>query len=123
MTALGWVNNISLIVHLLSVVGLVVLLLTQVNKSPRVIPVGTFHAALTALVAGGVMVGIRNTLHGQDAVKWEEFDQAKVGVKFLILGVIIYLIMKYQKTAQVKTAIWISVIGLTVANILMAVLW
>ncbi|MBC7463000.1 MAG: hypothetical protein H7227_01920 [Actinobacteria bacterium] len=123
MTALGWVNNISLIVHILSVVGILVLLLTQATKKSRVIPVGTLHAALTALVAGGLMVGIRNSLHGQDAVKWEEFDQAKVGVKFLILGVIIYLIVKYQKRAEVKTAVWLSLIGLTIANILIAVLW
>lgn len=123
MSALGWVNNISLIIHLVSVIGILVLLLTQVTKSPRVIPVGTLHAALTALVAGGVMMGIRNSLHNQDAAKWEEFDQAKVGVKFVILSVIIYLIFKYQKASSVKTATWLTIIGLTITNILIAVLW
>lgn len=123
MSALGWVNNISLIIHLLSVVGILVLLLTQVNKSPRVIPTGTWHAALTSLVAGGVMVGIRRSLHNQDAIKWEEFDQSKIGVKFLILAVILYLIFKYQKATQVKTAVWLSLIGLTTVNILIAVFW
>ena len=116
-------NNVLLIVHLFSAVGILVLLLMQINKSPRAIPVGTLHTALTALVAGTVMVGIRGNLHSQDAIKWEEFDQAKVGVKFLILAVIIFLIIKFQKAPQVKSAIWLSLIGLTTANILIAVLW
>lgn len=123
MSALGWVNDFSLLIHVLSVIGVLVLLLTQVKKSPRIIPVGTLHAALTALVAGGVMMGIRGTLHNQDAKKWEEFDQAKFGLKFLILAVILYLIFKYQKATEVKTSTWLSIVGLTVTNILIAVLW
>lgn len=123
MSALGWVNNVSSLIHVLAVIGILVLLLTQINKSPRVIPTGTLHAALTALVAGGLMVGIRRSLHNQDAIKWEEFDQSKIGVKFLILAAILYLIFKYQKATQVKTAVWLSLIGLTIVNILIAVLW
>jgi hypothetical protein len=123
VSALGWVNNISLLVHVLSVIGVLVLLLTQVKKSPRVIPTGTLHAALTALVAGGLMTGIRSALHNQDAAKWEEFDQAKIGIKFTILMVILYLIIKYQKAAEVKAVVWLSIIGLTITNILIAVLW
>jgi hypothetical protein len=123
VSALGWVNNISLLIHVLSVIGVLVLMLTQATKSPRVIPVGTLHAALTALVAGGIMTGIRSALHNQDAEKWEEFDQAKIGVKFLVLAVILYLIFKYQKATEVKSAVWFSIIGLTITNILIAVLW
>lgn len=123
MTALGWVNNISLIIHILSVIGVLVLLLTQASKSPRVIPVGTFHAALTALVAGVLMVGIRPSLHKQDAVKWEEFDQTKIGLKFLILAAILYLLFKYRTATQVKAVVWLSLMALTITNILIAVLW
>lgn len=116
-------NDLLLIVHVLSVLGVMVLLLMQIGKSPRVIPVGTLHAALTALVAGILLVGIRGNLHAKDAVKWEEFDQSKIGIKFIILAIIIFLIIKYQKAAKVKTAIWLSLLGLTTANILIALFW
>ena len=123
MIGIGWLNDVSLVIHILSVIGILVLLLTQVSKTPRVIPTGTLHAALTALVTGVLMVGIRPSLNNQDALEWENFDQSKIGVKFIILTLILFLVFKYQKANKVKTSVWLSLIGLTITNILIAVLW
>ena len=123
MIGIGWLNDVSLVIHILSVIGILVLLLTQVSKTPRVIPIGTLHAALTALVTGVLMVGIRPSLNNQDALEWENFDQSKIGVKFIILTLILFLVFKYQKANKVKTSVWLSLIGLTITNILIAVLW
>lgn len=121
MTGLAWVNNIALLVHILSVVGVMVLLLMQVKKTPRRIHPGVFHTALTALVAGLVMVGIRTPLHDQNADKWPLLNNAWVGTKFLILLVILVLVYRNFKKPEVKNSIWVALVALTSANIVIAI--
>lgn len=121
MSGLAWVNDIALLVHILSVIGIMVLLLMQVKKSPRRIHPGVFHSALTALVAGLVMVGIRTPLHDQNPEKWPLINNAWVGAKFVILLVILVLVYRNFKKPAVKNSIWTALIALTSANILIAI--
>lgn len=123
MTSLAWVNDIALLVHILSVLGIMVLLLMQVNKSPRRIHPAVLHSALTALVAGLVMVGIRTPLNEQNADKWPLLNNAWVGTKFLILLVILVLVYRNFKKPEVKNSIWVALVALTSANILIAIFW
>lgn len=120
MSGLAWVSDIALLIHILSVIGIMVLLLMQVRKSPRRIHPGVFHSALTALVAGLVMVGIRAPLHDQDSNKWPLLNNGLVGVKFLILLVILVLVYRNFKKSEVKNSIWAALVALTSANILIA---
>ena len=123
MTGLAWVNDIALPIHILSVLGIMVLLLMQVSRHPRKIHPGVFHSALTALVAGLVMVGIRTPLHNQNADKWPLLNNAWVGTKFLILLVILVLVYRNFKKPEVKNSIWVALVALTSANILIAIFW
>ena len=123
MTGLAWVNDIALLIHILSVLGIMVLLLLQVKKSPRSINPGVFHSGLLALVAGLVMVGIRTPLHNQNADKWPLLNNAWVETKFLILLVILVLVYQNFKKPQVKNSIWATLVALTSANILIAIFW
>jgi chromate transport protein ChrA len=123
MTALAWVSDIALVLHILSVIGILILLLMQIPKSPRRINPGVFHSGLAALVAGLVMVGVRMPLHNQDSVKWPLLNDGWVGLKLAILIVILILAYRNMKKSAVKNAIWSSMIALTVANILIALLW
>ncbi len=123
MTGLGWVNDIALLVHILSVLGIMVLLLMQVNKSPRRINPAVFHSVLTALVAGLVMVGIRTPLHDQNADKWPLLNNAWVETKSLILLIILVLVYRNFKKPEVKNSIWAALVALTSANILIAIFW
>jgi hypothetical protein len=123
MTGLAWVNDIALLVHILSVLAVMVLLLLQVNKSPRRIHPGVFHSALTALLAGLVMVGIRTPLHDQNADKWPMLNNAWVETKFLILLVILVLVFRNFKKPEVKNSVWAALVALTSANILIAIFW
>lgn len=121
MSGLAWVNDIALLVHILSVVGIMVLLLLQVKKSPRSIHPGVLHSALAALVAGLVMVGVRTPLHNQNADKWPLLNNAWVGTKFLILLVILVLVYRNFKKPAVKNSVWATLVALTSANILIAI--
>ena len=103
------------VIHILSVVGILSLLLHQWNKSPRKLNPGVLHAGLTALIAGVVMVGLH------DSVKPDEpLNHAKVGIKFLVLIVILALGYKNVKKPELPRNVWLTMIGLTVFNIIIA---
>jgi len=114
------VKTIFLVIHILSVVGGLVLLLTQLPKSKKSIHVGFLHSMLTALVAGIALVGIDTTLHATDPAKYEALDHGKVGIKFVVLLIILALTIKNNKKSEVSTGIWAGLIALTLANIFIA---
>ena len=106
---------IMYVIHLLSVIGILVLLLLQWNKSPRKLNPGVLHAGLTALIAGVVMVGLHDSVKPD-----EELNHMKVGIKFLVLIVILALGYKNVKKPELPKNVWLAMIGLTVFNIVIA---
>ncbi len=106
---------IMYVIHLLSVIGILVLLLLQWNKSPRKLNPGVLHAGLAALIAGVVMVGLHESVKPD-----EELNHTKVGIKFLVLIVILALGYKNVKKPELPKNVWSAMIGLTVFNIVIA---
>ena len=106
---------IMYVIHLLSVIGILVLLLLQWNKSPRKLNPGILHAGLAALIAGVVMVGLHESVKPD-----EELNHIKVGIKFLVLIVILALGYKNVKKPELPKNVWLAMIGLTVFNIVIA---
>jgi hypothetical protein len=106
------INTVAYVIHLLSVLGILVLLLLQLKKSPRTLNPGVLHAGLTALVAGLVMVGLHETVKPD-----EPLNNTKVGIKFVILVVILALGYKTVKKPELSKNVWLTMIGLTVTNI------
>jgi len=109
------INMVMYVIHLLSVIGILVLLLLQWNKSPRKLNPGVLHAGLAALIAGVVMVGLHESVKPD-----EELNHTKVGIKFLVLIVILSLGYKNVKKPELPKNVWIAMIGLTVFNIVIA---
>ena len=103
------------VIHLLSVIGILVLLLHQWNKSPRKLNPGVLHAGLAALIAGVVMVGLHESVKPD-----EELNHTKVGIKFLVLIVILALGYKNVKKPELPKNVWLAMIGLTIFNIAIA---
>lgn len=110
------VFNIALGIHIVSILGILGLLLSQVQKSPRKLSPGVIHASLSALVAGIVMVGILPQVEPEETV-----NHAKIGVKALVLTAILFLGYKNAKKAELRTWVWGTMLGLTVLNIIIAV--
>ena len=106
---------IMYVIHLLSVIGILVLLMHQWNKTPRKLNPGVLHAGLTALIAGIVMVGLHNSVKPD-----EELNHTKVGIKFLVLVVILALGYKNVKKPELPKNVWLTMTGLTVLNIIIA---
>lgn len=109
------INTVVYVIHLLSVIGILVLLFLQWNKSPRKLNPGVLHAGLTALVAGLILVGLHN-----DVKPDEELNHITVGIKFVILVVILALGYKNVKKPELSKNVWLTMLGLTVANIIIA---
>ena len=109
------INTVMYLIHILSVIGILVVLLLQWNKKPRKLNPGVLHAGLTALIAGIVMVGLH------DSVKPDEpLNHTKVGIKFLVLVVILALGYKNVKKPELSKNVWLTMLGLTVLNIVIA---
>jgi amino acid transporter len=109
------INMVMYVIHLLSVIGILVLLMHQWNKNPRKLNPGVLHAGLTALIAGVVMVGLH------DSVKPDEpLNHTKVGIKLVVLVVILALGYKNVKKPELPKNVWLTMTGLTVLNIIIA---
>jgi uncharacterized membrane protein YadS len=112
------VYHIAFGIHLLCVIAILALLLTQVKKSPKKLNPGVVHATLTALVAGIVMVGLYEKVNVDEVA-----NHTKFGVKGLVIAVILTLGYKNVKKPVLKSSVWAAMLGLTVLNVLVAYLW
>jgi uncharacterized membrane protein YadS len=101
---------------MLAIAGILGLLLRQWNKSPRKLSPGVLHSAATALVAGLVLVGSYAS-----AKPDETLNHTKVGIKLLIVLAILVISYLNLKKPALKKNVWLALIGLTLANILIAI--
>jgi uncharacterized membrane protein YadS len=106
---------IAYIVHMLAIAGILGLLLHQWNKNPRKLSGGVMHSAATALLAGIVMVGAYSS-----AKPDESLNHTTVGIKFIVVLIILVLSYVNAKKSELKKSIWLTLLGLTVLNILIA---
>jgi hypothetical protein len=109
------INMVVYVIHILAVIGILALLLLQWNKSPRTLNPGVLHAGLTALLAGLILVGLHDTVKPD-----EDLNHTKVGIKLLVLIVILALGYKNVKKPELPKSVWLSMIGLTTLNIMIA---
>ena len=109
------INTVVYLIHILSVIGILTLLLLQWNKNPRKLNPGVLHAGLTALIAGAAMVGMHNSVKPD-----EPLNHTKVGIKLVVLIVILALGYKNVKKPELSKSVWLTMIGLTIFNIVIA---
>jgi hypothetical protein len=115
--------NLLVILHFLGLAALIGGFVVQISTTPRVVNNAMFHGALTQLVTGVLLVGLRYPLHDSDPDEWALPDNAKIGVKFVILLVVLGLILANRKKESISNAVWGLIGGLAIANVVIAVLW
>jgi hypothetical protein len=111
------VYHIAFGIHILCVAAILILLLLQANKNPKKLSAGVVHAALTALVAAVVMIGLWDQVHDEAA------NHTKFGVKGLVIAAILTLGYKNVKKSELKNSIWATMLGLTILNVVIAYAW
>lgn len=120
---LSIINTIAYILHMLGILGILVLLLLQATKKPRKFNPGVLHSAATALIAGLIMVGLRHPLNADNPTEWPLLDNTKIAVKLGIVLVILFIGYRQNKKSVFTTGTWATMLGLTVANIVIATAW
>lgn len=120
---LSIINTIAYILHMLGILGILVLLLLQATKKPRKFNPGVLHSAATALIAGLIMVGLRHPLNADNPTEWPLLDNTKIAVKLGIVLIILFIGYRQNKKSVFTTGTWATMLGLTVANIVIAVAW
>src|SRR6478672_4962609 len=107
-------------------VGLAVLLggfFAQIGKSTLKVTPGMFHGALTMLITGIGLVGVRQALFKDDPVAFPEVDNAKITVKLAILIAIFVIIVMNRGKEKVGVGPWLSIGLLGITNVAIAVFW
>jgi len=111
-----------LVLHFIGLASLLGGFLVQVKDETKVINMAMFHGVLTQLVTGIALVGLAYPIHAADPAEPLP-DNAKFGVKLVILLVILGLVLANRAKASISTAVWGAIGGLTVMNIVIAVFW
>ena len=120
---MSFVYNVLVVLHFIGLASLIGGFLVQISTSPRVVNNAMFHGALTQLVTGVLLVGLSYPLHDSDPAEYDLPDNAKIGVKFVILLVILGLILANRKKPQISNAVWGLIGGLAIVNVVIAVMW
>ena len=120
---LSIIHTVAYILHMLGIIGILSLLLHQWNKRPRKFNAGVLHSAATALIAGLVMVGVQYPLNEENATEWPLYNNTKIAIKLGIVLFILALGYRQNKKSVFTTGTWATMLGLTVANIVIATAW
>lgn len=109
-------REILLFLHFIGLAALFGGLFVQVKANPRVVNNAMLHGILTQLVTGLLLVGV---LEGMD----KDVDNAKIGVKLVVALVIGVLIFLNRSRRMLPNAVYLTLMGLTLLNIGVAVFW
>jgi hypothetical protein len=120
---MAFIYNVLVVLHFIGLASLIGGFLVQIKSSPRVINNAMLHGALTQLVTGILLVGLRYPLNSSDPAEWSKPDNAKIGVKLVVLLIILGLILANRKKDQITNAVWGLIGGLSILNVVVAVFW
>ena len=90
----------------------------QCKKNPRKLNPLILQFGLVALISGLAMVGIFSA-----SQPFEVLNHTKIGVKLLVLVAILIIGYRNVKMPELAKKTWLTLITLTVSNVLIAYLW
>jgi vacuolar-type H+-ATPase subunit I/STV1 len=113
--------NVIVVLHFLGLASLIGGFLVQIKSTDRVVNNAMWHGAWLQLITGLLLVGLAYPLNA-DVEDWE-MDNAKIGVKLVILLAILALAWVNRKKESISTGVWGAIGGLAIANVIIAVFW
>lgn len=115
------IRNVTLILHFVGIGALLGGVLTQMSAlksgTARVVP-AVMHGAWTMLATGLILVGIAYPMGNGEYI-----DNAKIAVKLLVLIAIVVIALINRKKDVAPKWVIPTLITLTLANIVIAVVW
>ena len=113
------IRNILLILHIIGFAGVVagtVAQLPKVKEGAARISGGILHSSWLLLLTGLGLVGM---MYARDL----QPDNMKIGVKTLVLVAIIVIALVFKKKERVSGGVLGAILGLSVVNVALAVIW
>lgn len=114
--------EVLVVLHFIGMAGLLGGLLVDVSEKPLRIKVASLHSGLLVLLAGLFLIIVNAMQHAKDD-SVELLDHSKLGIKLLFVVVILVLGFLNVKKSEVKRSTYMTMFGLAVANVLIAVFW
>jgi hypothetical protein len=116
---MNYVYDAIVVLHFLGLASLVGGFLVQMSTKPRGINNAMFHGALTQLVTGIILVGMRES----DLLEsTRELDMTKISIKLAIaLVVFVVAFLGRRKPAEEQQTYWAIAGGLAIVNVVIAV--
>lgn len=114
--------SILIVLHVLTVLGMIGLLLAEGRKAIKKVPKGFTHAGLTAMVLGIAMIVINAMRHNSDNTI-ALLNHTKFGIKFVVLAVILGIAFRNSKKSSLSKNSWVILVGLSVLNFIIAGAW
>ena len=118
-----FLRDLLLFLHFIGLAVLLGAFFAQIGKSTLRITPGMFHGALTMLITGIGLVGVRQSLFKDNPLEFPEVDNAKITLKLGILIAIFVIIVLNRGKEKVGVGPWLSVGLLGIANVAIAVFW
>lgn len=109
-------RDVLVVLHFIGLASLLGGFLVQIKPRVKVINAAMVHGVLTQLITGVALVGLAEMT---DA----ELDHSKVAIKLGVAVVIATLVFMRRRSESVGVPIWASIGGLTVVNLVVAVIW
>ena len=117
-----FVYNVLVVLHFVGLASLLGGVIVQIRSADKGVNRAMLDGALTQLVTGILMVGIVSAGALGEAEK-AELDNAKVGVKLLVVIVITILALVGRKKPLPQKGLWAAIGLLTLLNSIIAVFW
>ena len=120
---MDFVYSLILILHFIGLASVVGGFLVQMRSPQKGVNPAMLHGALTQLVTGLLLVGLPDMGVALPYDGWESWDHAKIAVKLVITIVITVLAFVGRRKPLPQTGLWGAIGALSIANIVIAVLW
>lgn len=120
---MDFVYSLILILHFIGLASVVGGFLVQMRSPQKGVNPAMLHGALTQLVTGLLLVGLPEMGVALPYEGWESWDHAKIAVKLVITIVITVLAFIGRRKPLPQPGLWGAIGALSIANIVIAVLW
>jgi hypothetical protein len=120
---MDFVYSLILILHFIGLASVVGGFLVQMKSPQKGVNPAMLHGALVQLVTGLLLVGLPEMGVALPYEGWESWDHAKIAVKLVFTIVITVLAFIGRKKPLPQTGLWGAIGVLSIANIVIAVLW
>lgn len=116
------VYDIFVVLHFVGMAGLVGGLIVGVTEKPLRVKKPALHSGLLVLLAGIFLIIVNSVQRASDD-SIEMIDHSKVGIKLLVVAAILILGFKNLAKSEVSKKVYMTMLGLSILNILIAVFW